>query len=86
MPVTLEPEEYEFLARVEELGREGKTHDEIAAVFNLTRTGLYYRLGKLGYAADSVTRLRSVVFKKPFTELLASGEVVVNGREPVGVA
>ena len=59
--VPLRPDDLAFLARVERLGAAGKLQVEIAAACGLTPAALASRLRGVGYALESVTRLKPVV-------------------------
>lgn len=88
MPVYHDREDLEFLAKVERLGAEGKTQEEIAASFAgpdgraLSRSQLTYRLLKLGYQIESRIQLRSVPLDKTFAELLRDDEIQVRKQQP----
>lgn len=78
MPVTISPEDRDFLDRVRALGMAGKTQDEIAAETGLTRTTLRNRLANVGFEFWPITEVRAILGKRTLPQLLETGEIAVS--------
>ncbi len=59
MQISIDPAELEFAREVDRLGEDGKSQDEIAAHFGLSRAQVRHRLDRshLAWAAESRVRL-----------------------------
>lgn len=77
MPITLSPEDVEFLKKVQELGETGLAQGEIAAQIGMNPSTFRFRVRELGFA---LTRKTQVVARPQFggkslSELLDTGEI-----------
>lgn len=75
-------EDLEFAIRVDELGAQGKSQDQIAEIVGLSKNQIRHRLFRLGLNWERETRVRAGLTSDLLSDLVASGKVVAEGDEP----
>lgn len=83
MHVAIPAEEFEFARRVDELGAEGLSQDEIATQVGLTKNQIRHRLQKSFCEWGAETRVRYAPAKRRLADLVETGEIVAGDREQV---
>lgn len=87
MPIPIPANDLDFLLRVRDLGRAGKSAAEIAEAEGMSRVGLLNKLARMGFRLSPVSDVRTTLTGDLLSEMLERGELVAaEDRQPVEVA
>lgn len=75
-------DDLEFATRVDELGAQGKSQEQIAEIVGLSKNQIRHRLFRLGLNWERETRVRAGLTGELLEDLVASGQVAAEDEAP----